>query len=117
FIERLDMPVAVVGVGATLPLGESVDSIDPEHAEITSRFTRAVLDRSATIRVRGRTTADLLAHLGYGEDAVRLIGCPSMFRTGPLPSPTRRPAPSSIAQPPWAAAAAPLLLCWQTWVS
>src|SRR5699024_4429751 len=92
FIERLDMPVTVVGVGATLPLGESVDSIDPEHAEIISRFTRAVLDRSATIGVRGRTTADLLAHLGFGKDSVRVIGCPSMFRNGPLPSPTRRTA-------------------------
>lgn len=92
FIERLDMPVTVVGVGATLPLGDSVDSIDPEHAEIIRRFTRAVLERSATIGVRGRTTADLLTHLGFGEESVRVIGCPSMFRNGALPAPTRRTA-------------------------
>lgn len=67
-IERLDIPVTVVGVGTQ---GE-MDGMDLELAsdsqgkETVRRFCSAVLDRSATIGVRGEITQRFLAGLGFG---------------------------------------------------
>jgi hypothetical protein len=33
--------------------------------------------------VRGNYTAEFLSKLGYGDDVVRIIGCPSLFKFGP----------------------------------
>ena len=81
-IERLTIPVTVVGVGAQNDLqGERKwpDTVDPA----TKRFVAAVLDRSPSIGVRGEFTRDYLKNLGFGDEHVRVIGCPSMFMYGP----------------------------------
>ncbi|MBQ1026385.1 polysaccharide pyruvyl transferase family protein [Micromonospora sp. C95] len=83
-IERLKIPVTVVGIGAQLPYGTEFDSLPDDYKKIVTRFTRAVLDRSASIGVRGEYTARLLKYLGFGDEHVRVIGCPSMFGNGPL---------------------------------
>lgn len=78
-IRGLKIPCVVVGVGvqAGLDLAElKGSSIDPT----VRAFVAAVLDRSATIGVRGAITADYLRRLGF--DAVDVIGCPSMFLNG-----------------------------------
>ena len=81
-IDRLTIPVTVVGVGAQADLeGEHKGpaSVDP----VTKRFVAAVLDRSPSIGVRGEFTRDYLKGLGFGDEHVRVIGCPSMFMYGP----------------------------------
>lgn len=85
-IERLRIPVVVVGVGVqnvegdagALTAGSSVD-------EAATAFVRAVLDRSATIGVRGETTEHYLASLGFNRDLVDIIGCPSLNTPSPVP--------------------------------
>ena len=78
-VERLRIPVVVLGVGA-----QSNIQLDREHLvpmeRQTRRFVSAVLDRSPSIGVRGEFTADWLRGLGFRD--VEVIGCPSMFWAG-----------------------------------
>jgi hypothetical protein len=88
-VERLTIPVTVIGVGAQAGLTGRY-----RHAgEIDSsvkRFCRAVLDRSPTIGVRGEFTRRYLKDLGFGDEHVEVIGCPSMFMFGPKLTVERR---------------------------
>ncbi|HET7303514.1 MAG TPA: polysaccharide pyruvyl transferase family protein [Segeticoccus sp.] len=86
-VRGLDMPVTVVGVGSQHPLEGAGD--DPS-AEAVKAFMAAVLDRSASVGVRGELTADYLAGLGFGDAHVEVIGCPSLHMDGPEPAVTRR---------------------------
>lgn len=81
-VEQLKIPVVVIGVGAQAPLDLDTDPLT-EIAPVVKRFTRAVLDRSATIGVRGEFTARYLHGLGFPESATEVIGCPSLFLHGP----------------------------------
>jgi hypothetical protein len=81
-IEQLTVPVTVVGVGSQASLKgvyKGSDRVKPA----TTRFVRAVLNRSASIGVRGEQTRDYLKSLGFGDEHVKVIGCPSMFMYGP----------------------------------
>jgi hypothetical protein len=79
-IRKLEIPVAVVGVGA--PTVPSAVELPAEVREFTTAFVRAVLERSATIGVRGEITQRCLAALGFGDEHVDVIGCPSLFGSG-----------------------------------
>ncbi len=81
-IEDLTIPVTVVGVGAQASIEGNYKDIESVGAA-TTRFVRTVLDHSPSIGVRGEFTAEFLAGLGFGEEHVRVIGCPSMFMYGP----------------------------------
>ena len=88
-IEKLTIPVTVMGVGAQA-------SIEGEHTKrgealgpTVQRFVRAVLERSPSIGVRGEFTRDYLRELGFADDQVDVIGCPSMFMEGPALAQTR----------------------------
>ncbi|SDR88144.1 polysaccharide pyruvyl transferase family protein [Actinopolymorpha singaporensis] len=78
-IEQLTVPVVVVGVGAQVGEDYATDSLAPMN-ESVRRFASAVLDRSASIGVRGELTARYLKGLGFAD--VDIIGCPSMFLYG-----------------------------------
>jgi hypothetical protein len=81
-IEQLTIPVTVLGVGEQASLGgvyKGADSVKPA----TKRFVSAVLDHSPSIGVRGERTRDYLNSLGFGDEHVKVIGCPSMFMYGP----------------------------------
>ncbi|MGH1562428.1 polysaccharide pyruvyl transferase family protein [Mumia sp. DW29H23] len=91
-IEKLSIPVTVVGVGVQSAVGEGVRA-PRQVADAVTRFVRAVLDHSPSIGVRGEWTAEYLADLGFGSEHVEVIGCPSMFLHGdqlPLRKPGRR---------------------------
>jgi Polysaccharide pyruvyl transferase len=81
-IEKLTVPVTVVGVGAQAPLTGSVRGSDQVNPAVR-RFVRAVLRRSPSIGVRGEFTQRYLRDLGFGPDEIDVIGCPSMFMYGP----------------------------------
>lgn len=86
-IERLRIPVVVVGVAAqgTIDYDDTrLRRLDPA----VKRFVAAVLDRSATIGVRGEFTADYLTRLGFS--AVDVIGCPAMYMWGSELTVTRK---------------------------
>ncbi|MCD9154076.1 polysaccharide pyruvyl transferase family protein [Aeromicrobium duanguangcaii] len=81
-IEQLTIPTTVIGIGAQAPADRSFDAL-ADVRDVTQRFVTAVLDRSASIGVRGEFTRDFLVHLGFPADSVDVIGCPSLFLHGP----------------------------------
>ena len=81
-IERLTIPVTVVGVGAQASLDGEVPGAD-QVGPAVKRFVAAVLRRSPTIGVRGTFTQSYLTSLGFAESEIDVIGCPSMFMYGP----------------------------------
>jgi hypothetical protein len=88
-IKALKVPVVVLGIGAQTSTSNDLSRLEP-LAEVVKPFISAVLDRSATIGVRGEVTAAYLNGLGFHD--VDVIGCPSMFMWGAdLPVP-RQPA-------------------------
>lgn len=82
-IERLHVPVVVVGVGMQRRLDEGREVLDEETDQAATRFLRAVLERSAVVGLRGEETADYLAGLGFAGPQVQVIGCPSVYDVGP----------------------------------
>jgi hypothetical protein len=81
-IEQLTIPVTVLGVGSQASLDgvyKGADRVKPA----TTRFVRAVLNRSPSIGVRGERTRDYVKSLGFGDEHIKVIGCPSMFMYGP----------------------------------
>lgn len=78
-IEKLTIPVVVFGVGAQSGVEYSTEHMAPIEDQVR-RFCSAVLDRSASIGVRGEFTESYLKGLGF--DDVEVIGCPSMFTHG-----------------------------------
>ncbi|MEU6074149.1 polysaccharide pyruvyl transferase family protein [Micromonospora sp. NPDC047074] len=78
-IERLKIPVVVLGVGVQTNIHGDREYLRPID-DVVTRFVRAVLDRSHSIGVRGEITESYLRTLGFS--AVDVIGCPSMFLHG-----------------------------------
>jgi len=79
-IERLRIPVVILGVGAQSDLDYRLEPL-ADMDESVRAFVRAALDRGPSIGVRGEFTARYLAHLGFRD--VEVIGCPSVFLNGP----------------------------------
>ncbi len=78
-IEKLKIPVVVLGVGAQTNVHGDREYLRPIDEPVKA-FCRAVLDRSHAIGVRGQVTEDYVRSLGFS--AVEQIGCPSMFLHG-----------------------------------
>jgi polysaccharide pyruvyl transferase len=82
-IEKLDIPVTVLGVGAQASVDGSWTAKYTEEINVAvKRFVTAVLDRGPSIGVRGEFTRDYLLSLGFPDSTVDVIGCPSMFLRG-----------------------------------
>jgi hypothetical protein len=80
-IRQIDMPVTVVGIGAQHALSSDEFTFPEEFDETVKGFVGAVLDKSASIGVRGQLTKDYLKGLGFGDSDVDVIGCPSLYAT------------------------------------
>lgn len=80
-IEKLRIPVTVIGVGAQLSGtdGSSVGDLPASMAAPVARFMRAVLGASPKVGVRGEFTREYLDSLGFGDQHVEVIGCPSLL--------------------------------------
>lgn len=89
-IEQLTIPVVVVGVGAQVGADYDTEDLRPINTAVR-RFVRAVLERSASIGVRGELTASYLRDLGFKD--IDVIGCPSMFLYGDTFPTPRAPGP------------------------
>jgi hypothetical protein len=112
FIERLTIPVVILGVGAQSNNRFSFDYQKPIEP-LVRRFVTAVLERGPTIGVRGELTAEYLRGLGYRD--VEVIGCPSMFLHGDRLEVTKkaptleRDAPISLNVTPYVTDMAPII--------
>ncbi|MEU9913127.1 polysaccharide pyruvyl transferase family protein [Streptomyces sp. NPDC051001] len=78
-ITRLKIPVVVVGVGAQTGLNYDPARLKPIEPSVRA-FVSAVLERSASIGVRGEFTEQYLRDMGFRD--VETIGCPSLFMYG-----------------------------------
>lgn len=114
-IERLDLPVTIVGVGAQASVdGDWNPTVSDRIDAAVRRFVSAVLDRGPSIGVRGEFTRDYLRGLGFPDSAVDVIGCPSMFLRGadlalrPLPELTPA-SPIALNLSPYVAAMGPII--------
>ena len=63
-IERLTIPVTVLGVGVQFARSHEPGAVRP-FDDAVKAFARAVLDRSPSIGVRGETTQEYLRELGF----------------------------------------------------
>jgi hypothetical protein len=79
-IRQLDIPVVIVGVGAQT--NSRATELPEEIRGTVSDFVGAVLDKSAKVGVRGDITRRCLAALGFGDEHVEVIGCPSLYAPG-----------------------------------
>lgn len=82
-IEKLNIPVTIVGIGSQSSLEDRNNLSDFD--EESRRFVRAVLRRGPAIGVRGELTYDYLKRLGFGDSDIQIIGCPSVFYHGATP--------------------------------
>jgi hypothetical protein len=73
FIEKTNLPVTIIGVGAQTNDRTTSSEIHPN----TLRLMRIISDRSASLGVRGFYTAEVLAAHGIHNSTV--IGCPSLY--------------------------------------
>ncbi|WP_308298954.1 polysaccharide pyruvyl transferase family protein [Streptomyces sp. GESEQ-35] len=78
-IGKLRIPVVVMGVGAQTGLNYDPARLKPIEPAVRE-FVSAVLDRSASIGVRGEFTEKYLKDMGFRD--VEVIGCPSLFLYG-----------------------------------
>ncbi|WP_209371717.1 polysaccharide pyruvyl transferase family protein [Brevibacterium renqingii] len=79
-VRRLEVPVTVIGVGSQHKLDGG--TADEELGRDVQAFMSAVLERSASVGVRGERTAAFLESLGFGGNQIDVIGCPSVFMNG-----------------------------------
>lgn len=78
-LEKIDLPVCVVGLGSQLDNLDQAEQI-PEG---TQRFIKVVSDRCSSIGVRGHFTESVLHKLGIKN--VTPLGCPSIFFNRKVP--------------------------------
>lgn len=83
FIKKLTIPVVIVGVGVSS--GSQGNIMDPlPQDDAVRELVSEVLKHSAIVGVRGESTYRYLTEkLGFPEDSVTVIGCPSMYTFGP----------------------------------
>jgi hypothetical protein len=72
-VEKLDIPVVMIGLGAQ----DADYSGKLDIPDGTVRLIRAAAERSQSVSVRGHYTAAQLAH--YGIKNVTVTGCPSLY--------------------------------------
>jgi len=83
FIERLTIPVVVVGIGGAFAIDDPFDTPKPFDG-VAKDFIDAVLERSSLIGLRGEITGRYLESLGYtAEKHFRVIGDPTLYNVGP----------------------------------
>lgn len=81
-IEKLKIPVYVIGMGMAFPYEPNIDTKRPFDDDV-KRFVSAVLEKSSTLGLRGQITSDYLSYLGFKEGRDhQVIGCPSMYTYG-----------------------------------
>ncbi|MEO6604966.1 MAG: polysaccharide pyruvyl transferase family protein [Aeromicrobium sp.] len=80
-LERVKIPTTIVGIGAQAAHGQGIESLAP-IADSVKRFVGLILDRSASIGVRGEFTKSYLLSLGFPDESIDIIGCPSLFLHG-----------------------------------
>lgn len=97
-VERLKIPCVVIGMGIQRNLDAT--QWDYMYDEPAKAFINAILEKSATLGLRGEITAEYLKHKGYIEGKhFSVIGCPSLYTYGdslPVPKATELTPHSNV---------------------
>lgn len=86
FIESTKLPVIVAGLGAQAPQAGAKFLDIPEGSK---RFLKVISERSKLIGVRGHFSAEVMSDFGITN--VRVVGCPSLYRSHNRDLRIRRP--------------------------
>lgn len=78
-LKKINTPTILVGVGYQSAVGsDGLEAEDDELNKLVKEFVRIILDKSASIGVRGHITKKYLLNLGFAESDIDVIGCPSV---------------------------------------
>ncbi|MGL4666816.1 MAG: glycosyltransferase [Saezia sp.] len=80
-IKQLKIPVLAVGVGAQSDADYSLDFVSYIKNNAIE-FVEAILKSGGGITTRGHFTSEVIAKLGFSQDAYHTLGCPSMMVMG-----------------------------------
>lgn len=80
-VKRLTIPCVVVGVGLQTSYEPNLKNGFRFDADVKA-FMNAVLEKSTSVGVRGEITQKYLMNLGFTQNQVKVIGCPSMYCWG-----------------------------------
>lgn len=81
-INRLKIPVVVIGIGVRAPYEPNFES-SFKFDEAARGFVSSVLDHSSMVGLRGEITGKYLSKLGFKEGIhFTAIGCPSLYTYG-----------------------------------
>lgn len=72
-VERLTIPVVLIGLGAQADEGQTASAVSPTALKLV----QLVAERSALVGVRGEMTAEVLKRCGI--DNIHITGCPSFY--------------------------------------
>lgn len=93
FIESTKLPVIVAGLGAQAPQAGAKFLDIPEGSK---RFLKVISERSKVIGVRGHFSAEVMGDFGITN--VRVVGCPSLYRSHNRDLRIRRPPDAATAR-------------------
>ena len=81
-IKNLEIPICVLGLGIGVKLDVGKFNHDKTN-KVVKNFISSILDKSNSIGVRGDLTFKYLNKLGFNEDQIKVLGCPSIYLNGP----------------------------------
>lgn len=82
FVEQLKIPVVVVGIGGAFSSRPDFSGTRPYDGTV-KKFMSAILERSATVGLRGEITAQYLDALGFRRGShYEVIGDPTLYNLG-----------------------------------
>ena len=81
-IKNLDIPICVLGLGIGIGL-DANNFNDTKTNETMEKFVRAILEKSKSVGVRGELTFKYLSRIGFDENEINVLGCPSIYLNGP----------------------------------
>jgi len=80
FLEMINIPIVPISLGANSFNGYDI-TLKERLTEDQITFLKVISEKSQSIGVRGRYTAEILNSLGIKN--VKIVGCPSFFESGP----------------------------------
>lgn len=90
-VKALTIPVVIIGVGFQGKVNPDADASYP-FDDAAREFCTEVLKHSKSIGVRGNLTKQYLLHLGFADEQIDVIGCPSMYMYGRDVSVRKKPS-------------------------
>lgn len=96
-LQKIKIPLIFCSGNVQLESDQTFDDLSSELKKVCRDFLKLFFERSSLVGVRGEITYDYLKYLGFPEDQISVIGCPSFFMPGYRPR-LPKTAPAMIEQ-------------------